>query len=49
MKISRRPDRSMARAICGLQLKDRRRSTDLMLMLGMNETMDPLAMANNVR
>ena len=29
--------------------QDRRRSTDLMFMLGLNETMDQLAMANSVR
>ena len=39
----------MVRAICGVQLKDIKRSTDLMFMLGLNETMDQLAMANSVR
>ena len=29
-------------------LKDRKRSTDLMFKLGLNETMDELAMANSV-
>ena len=38
----------MGRAICGLQLKDRKRSKDLKLMLGLNETIDQLAMANSV-
>ena len=37
------------RAMCGVQLKDSKRSTDLMLMLGLNETIDQLAMANSVR
>ena len=37
----------MVRAMCGTQLKDRKRSMDL--MLGLNETTDRLAMANNVR
>ena len=27
-------ERSMVRAMCGVQLKDRKRSTDLMFMLG---------------
>ena len=36
----------MVRAMCGVQLKDRKRSTDL--MLGLNETIDQLAMANSV-
>ena len=31
-----------------MQLKDRNRSTDLMFMLGLKETMDQLAMANSV-
>ena len=30
------------------QLKDRKRFADLMLVLGLNETMDQLAMANSV-
>ena len=38
----------MVRAMCGVQLKDRKRSTDLMFMLGLNETIDHLAMANSV-
>ena len=33
--------------MCGLQLKDRKISTDLMLMLGLRETIDKLAMANS--
>ena len=39
----------MVRAMCGLQLKERKRSKDRMLMLGLNETPDQLAMANSVR
>ena len=38
----------MVRVMCGVQLKDRKRYTDLMFMLGLNETMDQLAMANSV-
>ena len=34
------------RTICGEQLKGRKRSMDLMLMLGLNETIDQLAMEN---
>ena len=48
MGILQRTERSMVRAMCGAQLKDRKRSTDLMLMLGLNETIDQLAMANSV-
>ena len=39
---------SMVSAMCGVQLKDRKRATDLMLMLGLGETMDQLAIANSV-
>ena len=40
---------SMVRAMCGILLKGRKRSTDLMFMLGLKKTMDQLAMANSVR
>ena len=39
----------MVRAMCGVQLKDRKRSTNLMFMLGLKEATDQLAMANSVR
>ena len=48
MWILRRTERSMVRAMCGVQLKDRKRSADLMFMLGLKETIDQLAMANSV-
>ena len=35
-------------AASGLQLKGRKRANDMMLMLGFNETIDQLAMANSV-
>ena len=35
--------------MCGVHLKDRKRSKDLMYLLCLNETIDQLAMANNVR
>ena len=38
----------MVRAMCGVQLKDRKRSTDLMFMLGLNEAIDQLAITNSV-
>ena len=41
--------RSTVRAMCGVQLKDRKRSTDLMLMLDLKETVDQLAISNSVR
>ena len=40
MWILRRTERSMVRAMCGVLIKDGKRSKDLMLMLGLNETMD---------
>ena len=39
----------MVRVMCGVQLKDKKRCMDLMLMLGLNETVDQLSMANSVR
>ena len=39
---------SMVRAICGVQLKDRKRAEDLTVVLGSNETLDRLAMAISV-
>ena len=39
----------MVKALCGVQLKDGKRSNYLMLLLGLNETIDQLAMANSVR
>ena len=36
------------RTMCGVQLRDKKRSTYLMFMLGLNETIDQLAMANSV-
>ena len=48
MGILRRTVRSMVRALCIIQFKDRKRSIDLMFMLYLNETIDQLAMANSV-
>ena len=39
----------MVRALCGVQLKERKKSTDLMFILCLKETIDQLAMANSVR
>ena len=49
MVILRRTERSMVRAKCGVQLKDRKRSTDSMLMLSLREIIDQLAIASSVR
>ena len=48
MAILQRTERSIVRAMCGVQLKDRKRSTDLIFMLGLNDAMDQLAMTNTV-
>ena len=39
----------MVRDMGGVQLKDRKKSTDLMFMLALSETTDQLAMANSDR
>ena len=39
----------MVRAMCGMQQKDTNRSTDLMFMLCLKETIDQLALGNSVR
>ena len=41
--------RFMVREMCGVQVKDRKRYIDLMFRLGLNETIDQLAMVDNVR
>ena len=48
MEILRRTERSTVRAMCGVRLKDRKRFTDLMFMLGLNDTIDQLTMTNSV-
>ena len=48
MGILQRTERSMVRAMCEEQLEDIKRSTDLLFMLGFNEAIDQLAMANSV-
>ena len=47
--ILRRTEKSMLRAISGVQFKERKLVRDVMLMLGLMETIDQLAMANSVR
>ena len=41
--ILRRTDGAILRAMCGVLIEDIDRSEDLMLMLGLSETMDQLA------
>ena len=45
MGILRRTERSLVRAMCGVQLKDRKIYVDLMFILGLDDTIDQLAMA----
>ena len=49
MGILRRIERSLVRAMCGEQLKERKRATDLMLILGLMDAIYQLAMVNSVR
>ena len=37
------------RTMCGVQLKDRKGSSDLLFMLGLSETIDQLSMTSSVR
>ena len=48
MEILLTTERSTVRALCGVQLKDTKRSTHFMFMLVLNETIDQLALANSV-
>ena len=43
-----RTDMSMVRAICEVLIRDKKSAYDLMLMLGLNETVDRLAMADSL-
>ena len=47
--ILRRTERAMVRAMCGVKLMDKKKTKDLMNMLGLEETVDQLAKANGVR
>ena len=46
MGILRRTEISMVRAMCEVQLKDMKRSTDVMFMPHLSEATDQLSMAN---
>ena len=49
MAILRRTERAMVRTMCGAKLMERRRTKDLMEMLGLKETVVQMAKANGVR
>ena len=46
MGILRRTERHMVRAMCGIQLKDRKRAK--YMVLGLNEVIDHMAYTNSV-
>ena len=47
--ILKRTERAMVRNMCGAKLMDNKMTKDPMQMLHLNETIDQLAKANNVR
>ena len=49
MAILRRTERAMVRAMCGVKLMDKKRTEDLMEMLGLEESVVQMARANAVR
>ena len=49
MAILRRTERVMMRSMCGVKLEDRKKMEDLMKILGLKETLDRMAKANEVR
>ena len=49
MAILRRTQGAMVRAMCGVKLMEKRKTEELMAMLGLEEMVDKLAKANGVR
>ena len=49
MTVLRRTKRAMVRAMCGTKLMEKKRTEDLMEMLGLKETVVQMAKANGVR
>ena len=49
MAILRRTERIMVRAMCGAKLMEKKRTENLMEMLGLKETMVQMAKTNGVR
>ena len=47
--ILRRTERAMVRAMCGAKLMEKKKTEDLMEMLGLKETVVQMAKANGVR
>ena len=49
MAIFRRAERAMVRAMCSVKLMEKKRTEDLMEMLGLKETVVQMENANGVR
>ena len=49
MAILRKTEKAMMRAMCGVKMFDKRRSQELMSLLGLTDTLDGLAWASGVR
>ena len=49
MAILRRTEKAMMRAMCGVKIIEKRRSQELMSLLGLKDTLDGLARASGVR
>ena len=49
MEILRKTERGMVKAMCGAKLMEKKRTGDLMEMLGLKETVVQMAKANGVR
>ena len=49
MAVLRRTERAMVRAMCGAKLMEKKRTDDLMEMLGLKEAAVQIAKANGVR
>ena len=49
MAILRRTEKAMMRAMCGTKIIHKRRSQELMSLLGLKDTLDGLARASGVR
>ena len=49
LAILRRTERAMIRAMCGVRLMDKKKTNDLMDMLGLEESLEQRAKANGVR
>ena len=49
MAILRRTEKAMMRAMCGVEMIEKKRSQELMSLLGLKDTLDGLARASGVR